>query len=190
MIFKNWNPQTKRWSFLILALLVPILLTGLIFRYINSSQKAHTTNTNVAVVNNDKSAKFQNTDVSAGKQVIQNLSHNDQVKWHFVSAAKAKRELKNGHYLMTITIPKNFSQNITTALDKTPKTSNLKIKLSKHNSYVSQVINEQVASQVKNEVVSSVQKSYDKTLLSSINKLGTGIKSGSNGVKKLKNGVV
>lgn len=108
MIFKNWEPRTKRWSFLVLALLIPILLTGLIFRYINSSQETHTTNTNVAVVNNDQSAKFQNTKVSAGKQVIQNLSHNNQVKWHFVSASKAKREMKKGHYLMTIIIPKKL----------------------------------------------------------------------------------
>ncbi|AVL00599.1 YhgE/Pip family protein [Pediococcus inopinatus] len=174
MIFKNWNPRTKRWSFLILALLIPILLTGVIFRYINTSQEEHTTNTNVAVVNNDKSAEFQDTKVDAGKQVIQNLSHNTQVKWHFVSAKKAKAEMKNGSYLMTITIPKDFSKNITTALDENPKSSNLKIKLSKHNSYVSELINEQVASSVKTEVVSSIQKSYDKTLLSSINQLGEG----------------
>ena len=51
---------------------------------------------------------------------------------------------------------------ITTALDKNPKASNLKIKLSKHNSYVSQVINEQVASQVKTEVVSSIQNPMTK----------------------------
>ncbi|WP_054722490.1 YhgE/Pip family protein [Lacticaseibacillus nasuensis] len=44
----------------------------------------------VAVVNLDQPAELQGTKITAGADTVHNLRNDDQLEWHFVSAAKRR----------------------------------------------------------------------------------------------------
>ena len=70
----------------------------------------------IGVVNIDKGANFNGKYINIGDQVIENLKENKQLGWQFVSADEAKSKVENGEYYASITIPENFSADLTSIL--------------------------------------------------------------------------
>lgn len=70
----------------------------------------------VGVVNLDKGANFSGKDINIGDEVIGQLKDNKQLGWQFVSAEEAERNVENGNYYASITIPENFSKDLTSIL--------------------------------------------------------------------------
>lgn len=75
----------------------------------------------VAVVNEDKPVEMMGQDINVGEQVVDQLKKNHDLKWEFVSAEEAKKGMEDLYYYMIVTIPKDFSKDATTLLDKDPK---------------------------------------------------------------------
>jgi YhgE/Pip N-terminal domain len=93
----------------------------------------------VAVINNDKSVKYQGTKLSVGKDLTKNLKKSDAMKFEMVKSKKeANAGLKDGKYYMAMTIPKNFSKNATTLLDKHPKKMVIHYTTSAGHNYIAQ----------------------------------------------------
>ncbi|MDO1604846.1 YhgE/Pip domain-containing protein [Lactobacillus sp. YT155] len=181
-MFKN---RGKLLSFIVLICIIPILLLFVIFNFIKYEQDVNIKNMNIAIVNEDKPAKFKGKTVNVGKEVQKTLSKDKQVKWHFVDAQDAKKNLDNGKYAMKIVLPKNFSKNATTALDKNPKVSTLKVQTSDKNNYLAGMITTQVVEQMKGKVVKSIQRAYDDSALKALGQLGDGVTQASDGVSQL-----
>ncbi|MGR3741138.1 YhgE/Pip family protein [Companilactobacillus sp. DQM5] len=174
-------------GFIIFLCIIPILLLLVIFNFIKYEQTTNIKNMNIAVVNQDKPAKFKGKTVDVGKEVEKTLSKDNQVKWHFVNENNAKKNLKNGNYAMQVVLPKDFSKNATTALNKDPKVSSLEVETSNKNNYLAGMITSQVVEQMKSKVVKSIQQAYDQAALTALGQLGDGVTQASDGVKKLNN---
>lgn len=93
-----------------LIVIIPLLLLFIAMNFVAYEQQTSTSRINVAVVNQDQPAKFQGKTVALGTGVKKQLLHNHQVTWHFVSAKVANARLKDGTYLMKVTLPHNFSK--------------------------------------------------------------------------------
>lgn len=74
---------------------------------------SNTGNIAVAVVNNDKGAELLSQKINAGEQIVSNLKQNDQMGWTFVSQSEAEKGVENGDYYASVTIPEDFSENLT-----------------------------------------------------------------------------
>ncbi|WP_338216311.1 YhgE/Pip domain-containing protein [Lacticaseibacillus salsurivasis] len=173
---------------LAMIVLIPLLVLYIALQFVDYEQTNSTKHINVAVVNNDQSATFQDTTVHAGQDVQAKLKHNKDVTWHFVSAAVADKNLKNGTYLMKVTLPKDFSRNVTTALAKNPQKSTIQVALSAHNNFASHMITETVAEKLQAQVVQNVQQAYDATALAAIKQLADGVDQAHDGTQQLKAG--
>ncbi|KRM24511.1 YhgE/Pip domain-containing protein [Latilactobacillus graminis] len=175
----------KLGGLVIMICLIPILLLLVTFNFIKYEQTTNIKNMKVAVVNQDRPANFKGKQVAVGQQVLKTLRNDHQVDWQFVSAKEARQNLASGRYAMQVVLPKDFSKNATTALDKSPKVSLLKIEASQKNNYLAGMITTQVVNQMKGSVVQKIQEAYNQALLGAIGTLGSGVQEASTGVQQL-----
>ena len=149
-----------------------------------------TGNLPVAVVNNDVPTTYEGQKLNAGKDLVKELKKNDQIGWRFVSAKKAKQGLKDKEYYTVITLPKNFSANAATVLDKHPKKMQINYKTNDSLNFIAEVISEAGAKQVNAELRETVTKSYAKVMFKQVKTAGKGFTTAAKGAKKLTDGSI
>ena len=142
----------------------------------------------VAVVNNDKPVKYQGKTFKVGEDLEKELRENKDLGWHFVNAKEAKYGLSHKKYYMVITIPKNFSKNATTVLDKHPKKMQLTYNTNDALNYIGKVIGEEGAKQVNSSVRDSVSEAYATTMFDTVKKVGKGFNKAAKGATQLSDG--
>lgn len=147
-----------------------------------------TGNLPVAVVNEDRAAKFNGKEISAGQQLVDQLKSNKDLKWVFVSKQQAAEGMKDKKYYSTITVPENFSKNATTLLDKDPKKMNLTYETNDSLNYIGSVISEQGAKAVNDKIKSAITQAYAKAMFAQVEKAGDGFQKAADGSVKLNNG--
>lgn len=79
------------------------------------SQNA-TSQIKIGVVNKDKGTDLNGKYINIGDKVIEELKGNKQMGWQFVSEEEAYKNVEEGDYYATLTIPENFSENLTSIL--------------------------------------------------------------------------
>ena len=89
---------------------------------------------------------------------------------------------------MVITIPKNFSKNATTVLDKHPKKMQLTYNTNDALNYIGKVIGEEGAKQVNSSVRDSVSEAYATTMFDTVKKVGKGFNKAAKGATQLSDG--
>ncbi|MBF2373962.1 YhgE/Pip domain-containing protein [Listeria seeligeri] len=143
----------------------------------------------VAVVNNDVAVDYNGQTMDVGDKLVTKLKSNDELDWNFLSSEEAEKGLKDGKYYMIVTIPKDFSKNAATVLDKNPKKMELSYKTNGSLNYLGQVVSEQGAKQLKSEVSAEVTKSYAEAIFDKIKETGNGFAQAADGSEKLKDGL-
>lgn len=142
----------------------------------------------VAVVNKDQATYYQGKKFQVGHDLVSKLKDNDDLEWHFVSEKEANDGLSHKKYYMVITIPKNFSKNATTVLNRHPHKMNLTYKTNDSLNYIGKVISETGAKQVNSEIRESVSTAYADTMFKVVKKVGKGFSEAASGSKQLADG--
>lgn len=70
-------------------------------------------NIKIGVVNKDLGATLNNNEVNLGQKVVDELKGNTQMGWQFVTEEESVKNVEEGKYYAMITIPENFSKNLT-----------------------------------------------------------------------------
>lgn len=70
-------------------------------------------NIKIGVVNKDLGATLNNNEVNLGQKVVYELKGNTQMGWQFVTEEESVKNVEEGKYYAMITIPENFSKNLT-----------------------------------------------------------------------------
>lgn len=149
-----------------------------------------TQNLPVAVVNKDVPVDYQGKEMAVGRQMVKQLRHNKQLDWHFVSADQAKYGLSHRKYYTIITIPKNFSKDATTVLDKKPTPMKLKYETNDSLNYIGYVMSQVAVTRLNQKIRAQVTNAYAKAMFSQLKVLGKGMKTASSGAKQLDTGLV
>ena len=144
----------------------------------------------VAVVNQDQAVTYQGQKLNVGDQTVTNLKKNHQLGWRFVSAKTAADGLKHHKYYTVITIPKNFSANAATALDKHPKKMTFTYKTNGSANYIAQVMSEVGSDKLNSEIRAKVTKAYAQATFKQIYAVGKGMNKAAKGSAQLKDGTV
>lgn len=142
----------------------------------------------VAVVNKDQATYYQGKKFQVGHDLVSKLKDNDDLEWHFVSEKEANDGLSHKKYYMVITIPKNFSKNATTVLNRHPHKMNLTYKTNDSLNYIGKVISETGVKQVNSEIRESVSTAYADTMFKVVKKVGKGFNEAASGSKQLADG--
>ncbi|MGY3767013.1 YhgE/Pip family protein [Vagococcus vulneris] len=142
----------------------------------------------VAVVNEDKPTELMGQKVDVGNQVVNQLKSNKDLKWEFVSADEAEKGMKDLYYYMIVTIPKDFSKNATTLIDKKPEKMQITYTTNDSLNYIGREIAEIGATTLESQVRNNVTQSYVTALNEVGKKAVQGIDEASNGASQLAKG--
>jgi len=143
----------------------------------------------VAIVNKDRTSEINNKDENLGQDLTNKLIEKKALKFSTVSSKEASKGLKSGKYYMTLTIPEDFTKNAGTLLSSDPKTSQIIIAHNTGQSFIAEKMTASAATKIQATVNKSLQKVYNKTILSAITSSESGLKSGSDGASNLDQGL-
>lgn len=144
----------------------------------------------VAVVNLDEGATIDDESIHIGDDFVEQLKKGKELNFQFVSAKTAKKGLKAGDFYMVISIPKDFSKNITTLMDKTPKPAKLLYEVNPGKNYVASQITTTAVEKMETKINASVTKFYSETILTKFQDVSTGFTEAGTGAQKLYDGTV
>ncbi|WP_281215805.1 YhgE/Pip domain-containing protein [Bacillus altitudinis] len=143
----------------------------------------------VAVVNLDEGSHYDGKTLQVGDDLVKELKKNDSFKWHFVdSEEKAIKGLNNEDYYLVVEIPKDFSKNASTVLDKHPKKSNLKYYTNPGANYAASQIANNAIIKLKDSVSKEVTENYAEVIFDNFKTIAKGLDQASDGAKKIDDG--
>lgn len=149
-----------------------------------------TENLPVAVVNKDVPVEYRGQTMDIGHRMVKELKKNKQLKWEIVSPEKAHYGLTHRKYYIVVTIPKDFSKDATTVLDKHPKQMQLKYETNGSLNYIGQVISQLGMTKLNESIQAQVTRAYATAMFKALHTVGKGMSTASNGAKQLSTGMV
>lgn len=142
----------------------------------------------VAVVNQDKSSTLNDQTLSIGDDMLDSMSKNKALDYHFVSAEKAEEGLENGDYYMVITLPEDLSEKASSLLTDNPKKLNIKYQTTAGRSFVASKMSESAMTKLKDTVSENITETYTKAVFKSMSGLQDGLQEASDGGNELLSG--
>ena len=142
----------------------------------------------VAVVNQDESSTLNDQTLSIGDNMVDSMSKNKALDYHFVSAEKAEEGLENGDYYMVITLPEDLSEKAASLLTDDPKKLTINYQTTAGRSYVASKMSDSAMTKLKDTVSENITETYTKAVFKSMSSLQDGLKKASDGGTQLVDG--
>ena len=142
MLKKEWEKILSNKMLLVsclVILFIPILYAGFFLKS-NWDPYGNTDKLSVAVVNEDQAVDYEGETLAVGSELVENLKNNNSLDWHFVSPKEAEEGLKDRHYYMVMTVPKDFSKDASTLMDEHPKKMKWTYKTNSSLNFIGEVI--------------------------------------------------
>lgn len=176
----------------VLISVIAVLLVPLVYAAIILSPKwgpyDNLDNLPVAVVNEDKGAMSGEEQVNVGNDLVANLKKSQSLGWDFVSSEEAKKGLKDMKYYMVIEIPEDFSQNITTVLDSSPKKAELKFTQNEGLHFMAAQVTKNATVQLREQLANQVTETYTKNVFSQLGGVSDGFQKAADGSEAIYDG--
>lgn len=142
----------------------------------------------VAVVNQDKSSTLNDQTLSIGDDMVDSMSKNKALDYHFVSEKKAEEGLGNGDYYMVITLPKDLSEKAASLLTDDPEKLTINYQTTVGRSFVASKMSESAMTKLKDTVSKNITTTYTQALFKSMSSLQDGLQEASDGGNELLSG--
>ncbi|KXT73156.1 Phage infection protein [Streptococcus gallolyticus] len=142
----------------------------------------------VAVVNQDKSSTLNDQTLSIGDDMVDSMSKNKALDYHFVSAEKAEEGLENGDYYMVITLPEDLSEKAASLLTDDPEKLTINYQTTAGHSFVASKMSESAMTKLKDTVSENITETYTKAVFKSMSSLQNGLQEASDGGNELLSG--
>ena len=151
-------------------LCVPVLYGGL-YLYANHDPYGRLDRVPAAVVDLDAGATVDGKAVHLGRQVSDELLRGQALDWHRVSAAQAEQGVRDGRYDVALTLPPDFSADITSSQQAVggaaaAQQAQLELTTNDANNYLARTIANTVTDRVRDSLAAQVgQRAADSFLL-------------------------
>lgn len=145
--------------------LVPTLYGGL-YLYANKDPYGNLDRVPAAVVVEDAGTTLANGErLEVGDQVATSLVDSRSFDWHRVTQAAARTGVEGGEYDFAVIVPKEFSADLASSAEFTPRQAKLQVVTNDANNYLARTIANQVVAQVTKSVASQVSSTAANQLL-------------------------
>lgn len=191
MIKEEWK---KIWNkkFLIIVLvavmLVPTIYTT-VFLGSMWDPYGNLSKLPVAVVNKDRAVEYEEKTLKIGADLVENLSENDSLQFHFVEEEVAEAGLSDGTYYMVLTIPENFSANAATLMEDEPLQMELSYQTNPGTNFIASKMSESAMEKIKSSISEEVTKTYAESVFDKIATIGDGMEEAADGAGTLEEGM-
>lgn len=135
------------------------------------SQNA-TSQIKIGVVNKDKGTDLNGKDINIGDKVVEELKDNKQMGWQFVSEEEAYKNVEEGYYYATLTIPENFSENLTSILSVDIKKGEIIYTVNEKINAIAPKLTDKGATGVQANVSKAIVETVSDAIFSVANEVG------------------
>lgn len=135
------------------------------------SQNA-TSQIKIGVVNKDKGTDLNGKYINIGDKVIEELKDNKQMGWQFVSEEEAYKNVEEGDYYAKLTIPDNFSENLTSILGVDIKKGEIEYTVNEKINAIAPKLTDKGATGVQENVSKALVETVGKAIFSVANEAG------------------
>ncbi|NMM62325.1 YhgE/Pip domain-containing protein [Clostridium sp. P21] len=191
-VFRIYKRDMKNilTSYVTLAIIIALSILPSLYSWFNIKAcwdpYANTKGLSVAVVNLDKGTEFRNVKINVGDDVIKKLANNQAIGWKFVSESEAENGVKYGKYYASVTIPKDFSQNLLSiVIQDTPKKSELVYSVNEKRNAIAPKITQKGATNLQEEITRNFIQTSSDTILSYLNQFGIELDKIKPGLKNI-----
>lgn len=105
------------WGFKVILIGLLPLIFGWMTQYF--SGQSYVRSLPIAIVNQDKGAKYGQENYNIGTTIIRKIRTNETIDWYIVTKKSAQQGLANGDYVGVVTLPKNLSAQMVQNLTQT-----------------------------------------------------------------------
>jgi putative membrane protein len=183
----EWKSLIKNKSILaglIAVLFIPVLYCGT-FLWAFWDPYDATDEIRVAVVNQDEAVDYNGTSINFGERIVEQLENNESFGWEFVSKEEAMEGLEDQAYFMMVEIPKDFSENSTTALRSNPTQPTLLYTPHESRNFLVTMIEKSGVESLQQNVSNTLTSTYIKTLTETMKQTSEGLMTASESTTKL-----
>lgn len=171
----------------VLMLLVPLTYAAILLSS-KAGPRDNIDNLPVAVVNNDKGAELNGSQIQVGDDLVKELKASKTLGWEFVTSEEADRGIKNNKYYMVVEIPADFSKNVTSVLEPSPKKAQLKFRQNEGLHFMGATVTDSAIETIKAQLNTKVTETYTKTLFAQLGQVNEGFKEAADGSKQINDG--
>lgn len=169
-IFTNWAAVI-----VVMGLIVIPSLYALINIEASWDPYSSTGGIKVAVINEDKDTVFKEKDINLGNELVEKLQDNDKLGWVFVDKETAEQGLVLEKYYATIEIPEDFSEDVTTLVEKDVIKPKLIYTVNEKINAIAPKMTDAGVKTVKSQLDENIVKSISGVLLKACNEIGVDI---------------
>ncbi len=146
---------------------------------------SNTAGIKIAIINEDKGTVFKEKNINLGEDLVDKLKENDKLGWVFTDKENAEKGLLLEKYYATIEIPENFSEDITTLLEKNIDKPKLIYTVNEKKNAIAPKMTDSGIKTVKNELDENVIKTVSGILFRICNERGVDIQDNRPKLRKI-----
>lgn len=168
-IFTNW---------VALVVVIGLIILPSLYAWFNIKSSwdpyGNTKGIKVAIVNEDTGASYKDKNINVGDELVNELKKNENLGWNFVTSEEAKYGVERGEYFASITIPKDFSQDIISLTSKDIKRPDLVYTVNEAANAIAPKITDKGVETLKQNVDSTIVKTVNGIIFKIFNDIGFG----------------
>ncbi|MEH7459499.1 YhgE/Pip domain-containing protein [Bacillus sp. JJ1127] len=178
----------KHWAAIVIVLGLMVLPSLYAWFNIKASWDPYgnTKEIPIAVSNEDAGANLRGKDINIGKEVVDSLKKDKNFNWKFVDEKQAVYGVERGDYYASITIPKDFSEKITTVISDNPKKPELDYFVNEKVNAIAPKITAKGASGITEEISKNFVKTANGEIFKIFNDLGIDLETNLPSIEKVK----
>ncbi|ALG86337.1 YhgE/Pip domain-containing protein [Gordonia phthalatica] len=173
----------------ILTVILMPLLYGAMYLWVFWNPFDEVAKVPVALVNQDQPVEANGKTLNAGQQVRDELLSSGELDLHAVDSREAADGLASGKYYFTISIPKDFSSSIASALTPDPHKAKIQFTFNDANNYLAGVIGQSAAAQVTQALNDNIGGQAVDQVLVGLTTAGDGLHKAADGSAQLADGL-
>lgn len=126
----------------------------------------------VGVVNQDLGTTLNGKEINLGNNVVDELKNNKQMGWQFVSEEEATQMVEEGKYYAMITIPEDFSKNLTSIVTENVQKGNIIYTVNEKINAIAPKLTDKGASAVQDKVSKAIVSTVSDAIFGLGNEIG------------------
>ncbi|WP_433773569.1 YhgE/Pip family protein [Bacillus wiedmannii] len=178
----------KHWAAIVIVLGLMVLPSLYAWFNIKASWDPYgnTKGIPIAVSNQDVGANLRGKDINIGEEIVDSLKKDKNFGWKFVDEKQAIYGVERGDYSASITIPKDFSEKITTVLNENPEKPEIDYYVNEKVNAITPKITAKGASGLTEEVSKNFVKTANGEIFKIFNDLGIDLETNLPSIEKVK----
>jgi putative membrane protein len=173
---------------LVVLLFIP-LIYGALYLWAFWAPTDELKNLPVALVNEDAGAIRDGESITAGDDLVDELTSRNDLDWQVTDAADATTGVTDGDYYFAVTIPADFSESAVSVGSDDPKPATVEVDYNDSNSFLASTLGKQAMIQLRDTVAEQVGQQTADAMLIGLNDAGAGIRSAADGATTLADGI-